>query len=67
MKLVAFWFGDYRIRQAFDLLTINVVRPLLTRLSFLTRQELAQQIRYRKAENEIPSVQVARSYDARPS
>ena len=32
---------------------INVVHPLLTLLASLTRQELAQQIRYVKAENEI--------------
>lgn len=32
---------------------INIVHPLLTLLASLTRQELAQQIRYLKAENEI--------------
>ncbi|MGB7326659.1 MAG: integrase core domain-containing protein [Rubripirellula sp.] len=31
----------------------NIVHPLLTLLASLTRQELAQQIRYLKAENEI--------------
>ena len=32
---------------------INIVHPLLTLLASLTRQELAQQIRFLKAENEI--------------
>jgi len=32
---------------------VNVVHPLLTLLASLTRQELAQQVRYLKAENEI--------------
>ncbi|TWU54889.1 Integrase core domain protein [Rubripirellula tenax] len=32
---------------------VNIVHPLLTLLASLTRQELAQQIRYLKAENEI--------------
>lgn len=32
---------------------VNIVRPLLTLLASLTRQELAQQVRYLKAENEI--------------
>lgn len=32
---------------------INLVHPLLTLLASLTRQELAQQIRFLKAENEI--------------
>ncbi|MCA9215226.1 MAG: integrase core domain-containing protein [Planctomycetales bacterium] len=31
----------------------NIVHPLLTLLASLTRQELAQQVRYLKAENEI--------------
>lgn len=32
---------------------VNIVHPLLTLLASLTRQELAQQVRYLKAENEI--------------
>lgn len=31
----------------------NMVHPLLTLLALLSRQELAQQVRYLKAENEI--------------
>jgi putative transposase len=31
----------------------NIVHPLLTLLASLTRQELARQIRYLRAENEI--------------
>jgi putative transposase len=39
--------------RVFQFPMINIVHPLLTLLASLTRQELAQQVRYLKAENEI--------------
>jgi putative transposase len=39
--------------RVFQFPMINIVHPLLTLLASLSRQELAQQVRYLKAENEI--------------
>ena len=43
---------------------VNIVHPILTLLASLTRQELAQQIRFLKAENEILTVQDTGPRDA---